>query len=494
MSFSHNKQQFNSLFKKKSNFVFFKEIKKLNYDPIPHFLNFVEKNRYAFLYESVEKGTDKGRYSICGYNSITTLSLKGKSLTISYGKNKKTLKIQDNPLNKVDEIIKSFNFKKKSKLPPMAGAFFGYVSYENIYNIEKIQKYRKSNKLKTPDLILFIPEILLIYDNFTSTLFILRHFVSKFRNKVNYENLVENINNIQDKISTKVKAIEFNLQKKKDLKIKSNIKKSRFLQNIIKAKRYIKNGDIFQVVPSQRFEVNYDGGGTPLYRVLRRTNPSPFMYYFNLQNFQIVGSSPEILVRLRSKKITVRPIAGTRPRGKNKIQDKKNEIELLADKKEVSEHLMLLDLGRNDVGKVAKKGSVKVTAKFIIERYSHVMHIVSNVIGKIKSDISPISALMAGFPAGTVSGAPKIRAMQIIDELENEERGIYSGGIGYISSSGDMDTCIVIRTGIIKKNKLYVQAGGGIVYDSVPENEYTETVNKAKAVINAASIVLGNKT
>ena len=288
MSFSHNKQQFNGLFKKKSNFVFFKEIKKLNYDPIPHFLNFVEKNRYAFLYESVEKGTDKGRYSICGYNSITTLSLKGKSLTISYGKNKKTLKIKDNPLNKVDEIIKSFNFKKKSKLPPMAGAFFGYVSYENIYNIEKIQKYRKSNKLKTPDLILFIPEILLIYDNFTSTLFILRHFVSKFRNKVNYENLVENINNIQDKISTKVKAIEFNLQKKKDLKIKSNIKKSRFLQNIIKAKRYIKNGDIFQVVPSQRFEVNYDGGGTPLYRVLRRTNPSPFMYYFNLQNFQIL--------------------------------------------------------------------------------------------------------------------------------------------------------------------------------------------------------------
>ena len=216
------------------------------------------------------------------------------------------------------------------------------------------------------------------------------------------------------------------------------------------------------------------------------------MYYFNLPNFQIVGSSPEILVRLRSDLITLRPIAGTRPRGKNIKQDRKYELDLLSDEKETSEHLMLLDLGRNDVGKVAKKTTVSVTAKFIIEKYSHVMHLVSNVTGKLKKNISTIEALMAGFPAGTVSGAPKIRAMQIIDELETDVRGIYAGGIGYISPDGDMDTCIVLRTGIITKNKLYVQAGGGVVYDSDPELEYMETVNKAKAVLNAAEIVLGN--
>ena len=216
------------------------------------------------------------------------------------------------------------------------------------------------------------------------------------------------------------------------------------------------------------------------------------MYYFNLPNFQIVGSSPEILVRLRSDLITLRPIAGTRPRGKNIKQDRKYELDLLSDEKETSEHLMLLDLGRNDVGKVAKKSTVSVTAKFIIEKYSHVMHLVSNVTGKLKKNISTIEALMAGFPAGTVSGAPKIRAMQIIDELETDVRGIYAGGIGYISPDGDMDTCIVLRTGIITKNKLYVQAGGGVVYDSDPELEYIETVNKAKAVLNAAEIVLGN--
>ena len=240
------------------------------------------------------------------------------------------------------------------------------------------------------------------------------------------------------------------------------------------------------------FETNFDQKSSFLYEVLRKTNPSPFMYYFNLPKFEIVGSSPEILVRLRSNEITIRPIAGTRPRGKNKIEDKKFESELMNDKKEIAEHLMLLDLGRNDVGKVSKKSTVKVTSKFKIERYSHVMHIVSNVTGKLKPDTSSISALMAGFPAGTVSGAPKIRAMQIIDELETTKRGIYSGGIGYISSNGDMDTCIVLRTGIIKRNKLYVQAGGGVVFDSDPEKEFNETVNKAKAVLNAAEIVMGN--
>ncbi len=375
----------------------------------------------------------------------------------------------------------------------MSGAFFGYIAYENIYNIESISRNKKKNVLKTPPAILFIPETLIIYDNINKSLFLLKHFIAENKVNLEYEECIEQFNKIEKKIKLNNKNNLYNLRKTKKLKIKSNITKTKFINNIKKAKKYIKNGDIFQVVTSQRFEINYSKKGSCLYEVLRQTNPSPFMYYFNLPHFKIVGSSPEILVRIRSNTITIRPIAGTRPRGNNKSQDKKNELDLLSDKKEISEHLMLLDLGRNDVGKISNKSSVNVTAKFVIEKYSHVMHIVSNVTGDIKSGITPIEALMSGFPAGTVSGAPKIRAMQIIDELEEDLRGIYAGGIGYITPGGDMDTCIVLRTGIISKNKLYVQAGAGIVYDSDPELEYIETVNKAKAVLNAAAIVLGNK-
>ena len=286
--------------------------------------------------------------------------------------------------------------------------------------------------------------------------------------------------------------MEMDFKKKIKATISSNMSKKNFIKNINIAKKYIKNGDIFQVVPSQRFETKYTGSVLKLYQALRKTNPSPFMYYFNFPRFKIVGSSPEILVRLRNKKITIRPIAGTRPRGKTNKLDIKYANDLLKDKKEIAEHLMLLDLGRNDVGRVAIKSSVKVTSEFEIEKYSHVMHIVSNVEGKILPEKTTFEALMAGFPAGTVSGAPKIRAMQIIDELENTKRGIYAGGIGYITPDGEMDTCIALRTGIISNNKLFVQAGGGVVYDSNPNKEYEETVNKAKALFNAAEIAIAN--
>ena len=252
-----------------------------------------------------------------------------------------------------------------------------------------------------------------------------------------------------------------------------------------KAKNYIKKGDIFQVVLSQRFETELTKDPLEIYKKLRITNPSPFMYYFNFYDFQIIGASPEILVRLRDNKITVRPIAGTRPRGKNKNQDKFYEKDLLKDKKELSEHLMLLDLGRNDAGKVSKINTIKVTESFVIEKYSHVMHIVSNVVGSYNKKFSKFKSLLAGFPAGTVSGAPKIRAMEIIDELENSKRKVYAGGIGYFSANGEFDTCIALRTAVAKKGKFYVQAGAGIVADSVPKKEYDETVNKAKALINA---------
>ena len=276
-----------------------------------------------------------------------------------------------------------------------------------------------------------------------------------------------------------------NIKKSKQIKVKSNTSKNKFLSMVNKAKHYIRLGDIFQVVLSQRFEAKLTKKPIEIYKKLRVTNPSPFMFFFNFSDFQIIGASPEILVRLRDNKITVRPIAGTRPRGKTEKEDLFYEKDLLKDKKELSEHLMLLDLGRNDAGKVSKINSVKVTESFIIERYSHVMHIVSNVVGDYNKKFSKFKSLLAGFPAGTVSGAPKIRAMEIIDELETAKRKVYAGGIGYFSANGEFDTCIALRTAVAKKNKFYVQAGAGIVADSKPIKEFEETVNKAKALINA---------
>jgi anthranilate synthase component 1 len=267
----------------------------------------------------------------------------------------------------------------------------------------------------------------------------------------------------------------------------SNFTKEDYKSAVKKAKSYIKQGDIFQVVPSQRWTQKFSYSPFSLYRSLRRTNPSPFMFFFNFGNFQIIGASPEILVRVFGNEVTVRPIAGTRPRGTTPEEDKALEVDLLADKKELAEHLMLLDLGRNDVGRVAKVGTVKPTEKFIIERYSHVMHIVSNVVGELRNDQDAVSAFFAGMPAGTVSGAPKVRAMEIIDELEPEKRGVYGGGVGYFSSGGDMDMCIALRTAVLKDDTLYIQAGGGIVFDSDAEAEYMETVHKSNAIRKAAA-------
>jgi len=286
-------------------------------------------------------------------------------------------------------------------------------------------------------------------------------------------------------IQASLKKKNFYNKTKVNINIKSNTPKSKFLTMVNKAKDYIKIGDIFQVVLSQRFEAKLSKKPLEIYKKLRVTNPSPFMYFFNFEDFQIIGASPEILVRLRNNKITVRPIAGTRPRGKNSKEDNFFVKDLLQDKKELSEHLMLLDLGRNDAGKVSKIGTIKVTESFMIEKYSHVMHIVSNVMGVYNKKFSKFKSLLAGFPAGTVSGAPKIRAMEIIDELETAKRKVYAGGIGYFSANGEFDTCIALRTAVAKNKKFYVQAGAGIVADSNPIKEYEETINKAKALMSA---------
>ena len=356
-----------------------------------------------------------------------------------------------------------------------------YIRYiENIPNNCK-------DDLKIPDVRLLRPQTLIVHDNLKKKIFYICN-IFKDEKITNYHNKYREIQSDLFKLSiqSSIKKVDKIKNKKpKNIKVKSNTSKNKFLSMVNKAKKYIKLGDIFQVVLSQRFEAELTKKPIDIYKKLRVTNPSPFMFFFNFSDFQIIGASPEILVRLRDNKITVRPIAGTRPRGKTNKEDLFYEKDLLRDKKELSEHLMLLDLGRNDAGKVSKINSVKVTESFIIERYSHVMHIVSNVVGKYNNKFSRFKSLLAGFPAGTVSGAPKIRAMEIIDELETTKRKVYAGGIGYFSANGEFDTCIALRTAVAKNDKFYVQAGAGIVADSKPIKEYEETVNKAKALINA---------
>ena len=446
---------------------------------INNFLN--EKN--SFVFESVEKGVIKGRYTIFGRNPDKIWEFNNNKC-FEYKKNKKK-EINGNPKKIIEKIIEEFKFKIPKNLPSISSLLSGYFSYDIIRYIEKIPNSCKDD-LKIPDARIIRPKTLIIHDNFQQKIYYIINCFSdeKIYNYKRKFNLIKSQINDLIFISNYKKNLT-NRKFKKKIKIRSNISKNKFLQNVRKAKKYIKIGDIFQVVLSQRFEAKLTKNPIEIYKKLRVNNPSPFMYFFNFEDFQIIGASPEILVRLRDNNITIRPIAGTRPRGKNKKEDKYFESDLLKDTKELSEHLMLLDLGRNDTGKVSKVNTVKVTEKFVIEKYSHVMHIVSNVVGKFNRKFSKFDTLLSGFPAGTVSGAPKIRAMEIIDELENTKRKVYAGGIGYFSANGDFDTCIALRTAISKNNKFYVQAGAGIVADSNPLNEYKETINKAKALLKS---------
>jgi len=447
---------------------------------IDNFLD--EKN--SFIFESVEKGKIRGRYTIFGKDPDKIWEFNNKKSYLIQ-KNKK-IKLKEKPEDLIEKIIEDFKFNTPKNLPNICSLISGYFSYDSIRYIEKIPNNCK-NDLNLPDVRLLRPRTLVIHDNFKKEIYYIINIFSdeKIQNyEYRYEEIKSNLLKLLNQSSNKNFDKE-KLSKQIKFKVKSNTTKNQFLSMVIKAKEYIKLGDIFQVVLSQRFEAKLTKKPIEIYKKLRVTNPSPFMFFFNFQDFQIIGASPEILVRLRDNKITVRPIAGTRPRGKTTKEDLYYEKDLLNDKKELSEHLMLLDLGRNDAGKVSKINSVKVTESFIIERYSHVMHIVSNVIGEYNKKFSKFKSLLAGFPAGTVSGAPKIRAMEIIDELETSKRKVYAGGIGYFSANGEFDTCIALRTAVVKNNKFYVQAGAGIVADSKPNNEYGETVNKAKALINA---------
>ena len=483
MRINKNFKDFKKDHSRKKNQILFRSISCKNYFKVENLYKFLLAEKDSFIFESVEKGTIRGRYTIIGLNPDKIWDIYNNVVILK--NNGSNTKIKTKPLKYLNKLIKEFKIEIPNQLPSMASMLVGYFSYDIIRYVEKIPNKCKDD-LKIPDVRLSRPRNLVIYDNLKKKIYYIENVYSDTKIK-NYE---ETYNAILKKFELYESFENIKIPDRFTFlpnrnNIKSNISKKKFKLLVQKAKSYIKRGDIFQVVLSQRFERKINKKPIEIYNHLRKSNPSPFMFYFNYKDFNVLGSSPEILVRLRKGKVTIRPIAGTRPRGRTPVEDKKYVSDLLKDKKELAEHLMLLDLGRNDVGKVAKINTVKVTERFKVEKYSHVMHIVSNVVGKFSGRTSIFEALLSGFPAGTVSGAPKIRAMEIIDELEKNKRKLYAGGIGYFTPNNEFDTCIALRTALIKNDKFYVQAGAGIVADSKPEREYIETVNKAKALMKA---------
>ncbi|HUW25898.1 MAG TPA: anthranilate synthase component I [Gallionella sp.] len=441
---------------------------------------------YSYLLESVQGGERFGRYSFIGLPADTHITVRGKQITLTH-KDTETRHTVANPLDFIREYQTRFKVAPLPGLPRFTGGLAGYFGYDTVRYIEpRLTNTSKPDTLGTPDILLMLTEQLAVVDNLTGKLtFIV------YANPEQADAYVLARQRLHELIAR--------LRQPADIphappmhggEAKSEFGEAAFKQAVVKAKQYILDGDIMQVVLAQRMAQPFPAAPLSLYRALRSVNPSPYMFYYDMGDHHVVGASPEILVRLEHDTVTVRPIAGTRPRGKTPQQDAELAQDLLADPKELAEHLMLIDLGRNDIGRVAQNGTVKLTEKMIIERYSHVMHIVSNVEAKLKPGLNAMDVLKATFPAGTVSGAAKVRAMEIIDELEPTKRGIYAGAVGYLGFNGDMDLAIALRTAVVKDNVLYVQAGAGIVADSIPDNEWMETQNKARAVLRAAEMVL----
>jgi anthranilate synthase component I len=443
---------------------------------------------YSYLFESVQGGEKWGRYSIIGLSCSTVLRVQGDRLTIEEENKTVTEKKSADPLLDIEEFKQQFRAPQLEGYPRFAGGLVGYFGYDCIRYIEsRLAVNHKDDPLSCPDILLMVSDKLIVFDNLAGKLYLIVH-VDPARDNA-YENAHRELDQLAKDLSTRIVA-----RPQSPVRIVheddfiSGFNQKKFETAVDRIKNYIIEGDVMQVVLSQRLSVPFGSSPLNLYRALRCLNPSPYLFYMHLGDFHIVGSSPEILVRLEDDVITVRPIAGTRPRGATEAEDTALERELLADPKELAEHLMLIDLGRNDVGRVAEMGSVKLTEKMIIERYSHVMHIVSNVTGRLEKDRTALDVLRATFPAGTVSGAPKIRAMEIIEELEPVKRGIYAGAVGYLSWSGNMDTAIAIRTAVIKNSVLHIQVGAGIVADSVPRREWDETMNKGRAIFRAVTM------
>ncbi|MBE0435520.1 MAG: anthranilate synthase component I [Methylomicrobium sp.] len=444
---------------------------------------------YSYLFESVHGGEQWGRYSIIGLPCRTVVKVIGNEIRVEQDGEAIEILTHQNPLAWIEAFKDRYKVPDIEGSPRFNGGLVGYFGYETIGYIEpRLKSTNKPDPLGTPDILLMVSEEILVFDNLSGKLLLLTHADPEQDNA--YQDAVNRLEDLAIRLREQKARSETHKAPKQveESHFISGFTQQGFEQAVLKAKEYIVDGDIMQVVLSQRLSIPYSASPLNLYRALRCLNPSPYMYFLNLENFHIVGSSPEILVRLEDGTVTVRPIAGTRPRGATHEQDLDLERELLADPKELAEHLMLIDLGRNDAGRVSRTGTVQLTDKMIVERYSHVMHIVSNVTGELQEGKNAFDVLAATFPAGTVSGAPKIRAMEIIDELEPVKRGVYSGAVGYIAWSGNLDTAIAIRTAVIKDKTLHIQAGAGIVYDSVPINEWEETMNKGRAVFRAVSM------
>ncbi len=458
--------------------------------PVSLMLKLGDARTDTFMLESVTGGEIRGRYSVVGMKPDLIWQCRGTQSRINRAARFDAGAFADlpgHPLDTLRALIAESRMTMPADLPAIASGLFGYLGYDMIRLVEHLPDVNP-DPLDLPDAQLMRPSVVAVLDGVKGevTLVAPAWAASGLTARAAYAQAAE-------RVMDALRDLDRSPSAPRDLgeaaavgEPLSNFTHDGYKQAVEKAKEYIRAGDIFQVVPSQRWAQRFELPPFALYRSLRRTNPSPFMFFFNFGGFQVIGASPEILVRLRDGEVTVRPIAGTRKRGATPQEDRALELDLLADQKELAEHLMLLDLGRNDVGRVAKVGTVRPTEQFIIERYSHVMHIVSNVVGQLADGEDALSALLAGLPAGTVSGAPKVRAMQIIDELEPEKRGVYGGGVGYFAGNGEMDFCIALRTAVLKDQTLYIQAGGGVVYDSDPEAEYQETVNKSNALKRAA--------
>jgi anthranilate synthase component 1 len=445
-------------------------------------------NSYSYLFESVQGGEKWGRYSMIGLHAQSVIKVFDYEVQIEQeGVVVERIKTKD-PLKWIEDYQQQFKVPIISDLPEFNGGLVGYFGYEIIRYIEpKLKNINLKDELNIADILLMVSNDLVVFDNLANKAFLLTHINPKTHT---YEQACEYLDEIEIQIEKSIIKQSYQSDNLKSEDFKSSCGEQNYKKIVERIQQYIVAGDVMQVVPSQRLSATYTAPAIELYRQLRRLNPSPYMYYLNLDDVSIVGSSPEILTRVDAdRRATVRPMAGTRSRGATKKQDLALEKDLLADEKEIAEHLMLIDLGRNDLGRIAKTGSVKLTNKMFVERYSHVMHIVSNVECELQDDMSVIDVLKATFPAGTLSGAPKVRAMEIINEVETLKRNIYSGAIGYLSWHGCMDMAIAIRTAVIKNETLYVQAGAGIVYDSIPQSEWDETMHKAQALIKAAQQV-----
>jgi anthranilate synthase component 1 len=439
----------------------------------------------------MQGGEKWGRYSLIGLQTSTVLRVYGQRLEIIRDGKPMVNRHTDDPLAEVERFRQLFSMPDLPDLPRFTGGLVGYFGYDTVRYVEsRLAKSQPKDELGTPDILLMASDEVAIFDNLSGTLMLVVHVDAKQADGLEQANArLDELQRKLDKPAPQLTGASDPGEQLSEDDFTSSFGEQAFLESVDKIKDYIMAGDAMQVVPSQRLSAPFTASPLNLYRSLRRLNPSPYMFFLNLDDFHIVGSSPEVLARLEDGQVTVRPIAGTRRRGKSTEEDIALEQDMLNDPKEIAEHLMLIDLGRNDVGRISKSGSVEVTEKMVVERYSHVMHITSNVVGDVTDNMGPIEVLKATLPAGTLSGAPKIRAMEIIDEVEPVKRGIYGGAVGYIGWNGNMDTAIAIRTAVIKDQILHVQAGAGVVADSKPELEWKETMNKARAVMRAAAMV-----